>query len=138
MVHSMQEFFLSKKSISNLKRVNKNLVDVVNAAIKQTPIDFCVIEGIRSPKRQRELFDSGKSKTLNSRHLTGHAVDLGAWVNGKLNWEWNYYQAISIVMKQEARDLGIAIEWGGDWETFKDGVHFELPRSIYPDTGCSK
>lgn len=124
-------FKLSGHSLEKLKCVHPDLVSVVKLAIRITPVDFRVLEGLRSQERQDKLFEQGKTKTRNSRHLTGHAVDLGAIVNGKINWSWQYYEQIANAMKTAAHDLKIPIEWGGDWKTFKDGVHFQLPKAGY-------
>ncbi|MEE9351506.1 MAG: M15 family metallopeptidase [Thiotrichaceae bacterium] len=117
---------LSKASIEKLEGVHTDLVRVVVLAIQHTKVDFTVLEGVRSLERQEELFNSGASNTMNSRHLTGHAVDLGAWVGG-IRWDWPLYYKIADAMKLSAVRLGgINVEWGGDWETFKDGPHFQL------------
>ncbi|AEP08879.1 M15 family metallopeptidase [Micavibrio aeruginosavorus] len=123
-------YTLSKRSLDNLKGVHPDLVAVVHRAIQLTPVDFAVIEGLRSVSRQKELVAAGASKTMNSRHLTGHAVDLAAYVNG-IRWDWPLYDAIAVAVKAAAKELGVAIVWGGDWTTFKDGPHFELDRSKY-------
>ncbi len=73
-----------------------------------------------------------KTTTSNSRHLTGHAVDLAAWVDNTVSWEWKYYYQIADAMKQAASELNVSIDWGGDWKSFKDGPHFELTWSKYP------
>lgn len=119
-------FSLSNKSLKNLEGVNKSLVLVVKKAIKITSIDFAVIEGLRTLKRQKELFASGASMTMNSKHLTGHAVDLAAMINGKIRWDWPLYYKIAKAMKDAAGEENIDIIWGGDWKKFKDGPHFEL------------
>ena len=125
-------FKLSAKSRSRLVGVNTNLVAVVELAITLTEVDFTVLEGLRTMERQKQLYALGATRTLNSRHLTGHAVDLGAYVDGQVRWDWPLYYKIADAMTQAADDLGIPIAWGGDWETFKDGPHFELSRSKYP------
>ncbi len=124
-------FKLSNKSQSILFGIHPDLRKVVERAIEITPVDFTVIEGLRTKERQRELVQKGASRTMNSRHLTGHAVDLAAWVNGTISWEWPHYREISSAMKQAAQELNIPIEWGGDWVTFKDGPHFQLPWEQY-------
>lgn len=126
-------FKLSQRSLSRLEGVHPDLVAVVKKAITITPVDFAVTEGLRTKERQRQLVASGASRTMNSRHLTGHAVDLAAIVGGKIRWDWPLYDQISLAMKQAANQLGIKIVWGGDWLTFKDGPHFELSRVAYPD-----
>lgn len=125
-------FKLGKRSIERLQGVRPDLVRVVERAIDLTPVDFTVLEGLRSPERQQTLVASGASHTLNSRHITGHAVDLGAWVDNQVDWSWPLYTKIANAMKAAANELGIAIVWGGDWRTFKDGPHFELDRKYYP------
>lgn len=123
---------LSPRSERNLKGVHPDLVKVVRLAAAISPTRFEVIEGLRTPARQAELVKAGASKTLNSRHLTGHAVDLAALVSGTIRWDWPLYSRLAMEVKEAARDLGVPIEWGGDWRTFKDGPHFQLPRSKYP------
>ena len=125
-------FKLGARSIERLQGVHPDLVRVVHRAITLTPVDFTVLEGLRSPERQKTLVASGASQTLNSRHITGHAVDLGAWVDNQVDWSWPLYTKIANAMKAAANELGISIVWGGDWKTFKDGPHFELDRKVYP------
>lgn len=119
-------FELSKASLSNLRGVKQPLVEVVKIAIKISEVDFGVSEGVRTFERQKQLYDARKSQTMNSRHLTGDAVDLFAWVDGYVNWSFSYYEKIAQSMFKAAEELGVEIEWGGNWKTFKDGVHFQL------------
>ncbi len=125
-------FKLGRRSVERLQGVHPDLVKVVERAIEMSPVDFTVLEGLRSPERQQTLVASGASQTLNSRHITGHAVDLGAWVDNQVDWSWPLYHKIANAMKAAANELGVAIVWGGDWRTFKDGPHFELDRKFYP------
>lgn len=125
-------FNLSRRSLDNLKGVHPDLVRVVKRAIEITPIDFVVTEGLRTRERQKQLVAAGASQTMNSRHITGHAVDLAAWVAGQVRWDWPLYEKLAQAMKQAAKELKVALEWGGDWKTFKDGPHFELSRKVYP------
>ena len=118
---------LGRRSLQRLGGVNNDLVAIVKRAIAISDIDFTVLEGMRTLDRQKKLFASGASTTLNSRHLTGHAVDLGAWVDGTVSWHWPHYHKIADAMKQAAEELGIELEWGGDWKSFPDGPHFQLP-----------
>lgn len=124
-------FNLSNRSRTKLKGVHPDLVAVVELAIKITEIDFRVLEGVRTYERQRMLYEAGASKTMNSRHLTGHAVDLGALMNGKISWDWPLYHKIADAMKKAAEIKGVAIDWGGDWKSFPDGPHFELDWNVY-------
>lgn len=123
---------LSSRSESRLVGVHPDLVAVLRLALRRSPIDFSVLEGLRTPARQRELVAAGASRTLNSRHLTGHAVDLAPYVGGRVRWDWPLYHQLAPVITQAARDLEIPIIWGGDWRTFRDGPHWELPRAHYP------
>lgn len=123
---------LSKKSRDRLAGVHQDLVKVVERAIKITEIDFAVLEGVRSKTRQEHLVKAGASQTMRSRHLTGHAVDLGAYVNGSVRWDWPLYNQLADAMKKAAAEMRVPIEWGGDWTTLKDGPHFQLPWKDYP------
>jgi peptidoglycan L-alanyl-D-glutamate endopeptidase CwlK len=125
-------YTLGDRSKSRLQGVHPDLVKVVERAIQITTVDFTVLEGLRSLERQRVLVASGASQTLNSRHITGHAVDLGAWVDGQVDWSWPLYYKIAAAMKEAANQVGVPIEWGGSWKKFPDGPHFQLPRKEYP------
>lgn len=134
-------FRLSNRSLSRLEGVHPDLVTVVKRAIEITPLDFGISEGVRSVERQRSLFESGASKTMKSRHLTGHAVDLVAYFEGEVSWHIGHYQRIhEEAMDVAANALGINIVWGGDWDddgdyadqTFIDGPHWQLPWRDYP------
>lgn len=124
-------FNLSQRSRDRMKGVHPDLVKVVELAIKNSSVDFIVTEGLRSVERQGQLFAAGASKTMNSRHLTGHAVDLAAIVGTKVRWDWPLYAKLAQAMKNAAAELGVKIVWGGDWKSFKDGPHFELDRRVY-------
>lgn len=121
-------FKLGSTSLARLKGVHPDLVKVVKRAIEITPIDFTVLEGLRTKERQRLLVARGASKTMNSYHITGHAVDIAPLVNGQVTWDWKYYNELAPVIKQAAKELGINITWGGNWKTFKDGPHWQIPR----------
>ena len=125
-------YILSKKSKDRLSGVHPDLVKVVERAIEITEIDFAVLEGVRSKTRQEQLVKAGASQTMRSRHLTGHAVDLGAYVAGSVRWDWPLYHKLAVAVKQAAAELQVPIEWGGDWTTFKDGPHWQLPWKEYP------
>ena len=76
--------------------------------------------------------DEGKSTTLRSRHLTGHAIDLAVIRGGKAIWDIQEYQELALHIKAKAKELEVPIVWGGDWKTFVDAVHYELDRKVYP------
>ena len=122
----------SQRSIDNLKGVHPDLVKVIHKALTITEVDFCVTEGLRTVERQKQLVAAGASQTMNSRHITGHAVDLAAFVGGGIRWDWPLYEKLAKAVKTAAAMEKVAIVWGGDWKTFKDGPHFELDRKAYP------
>ena len=125
-------FRLSERSIRKLEGVHPDLVKVVKRAIDITEVDFAVTEGLRTKKRQEELVKLGASKTMKSRHLTGHAVDLAAVIGSEIRWDWPLYYKIAEAIKKSANELKVPIEWGGDWKSFKDGPHFQLTWKDYP------
>lgn len=121
---------LGPKSLMNLKGVHPDLQRVVERAISISESDFTVLEGLRSLERQKTLLAAGKSKTLHSRHITGHAVDITPF---PISWDWKDYPPIEKAMKQAAKDLGVDLEWGGDWKSFPDAPHWQLSHKAYPN-----
>lgn len=129
---SKPKFRFGVRSLRNLVGVHPALVCVAHRALTISTVDFAITEGLRTNARQQELFAQNKSKTLASRHITGHAVDVAAFVNGKLTWEWKYYEDIAKAFKEAAREMHTNVEWGGDWKSFRDGPHFQLNVADYP------
>jgi len=152
-------FKLGTKSLNELVGVHPDLVVVVKRAIELTVQDFAVHDGIRTLEEQKRLVANGASQTLDSRHITGHAVDLVPVINGKLRWEWEPIYMIADAVRIAARQFGVPIRWGGAWDVaftgsdespedlvldysarrrqagkkaFIDGPHFELPKDKYP------
>lgn len=125
-------FKLGLRSRLNLRGVHPDLVRVVERAIQITAVDFTVIEGVRTPIRQSKLYASGASKTLNSRHITGHAVDVVPYINGRISWRWPDFHPVVAAMKAAAAELDIEITCGADWESFPDGPHHQLSWGKYP------
>lgn len=162
-------FVLGRRSKQRLEKAHPDLAVVVARALQLSCVDFTVLETLRTEKRQRHLIRQGQSWTKNSRHLAkvpkhspelgpiAHAVDLGAWIDGEVNWDWEHYFIIANAMKVAAAELGIRIKWGGSWayldqydtaeQAFKayiarkksegkkpkgDGYHFELCWEAYP------
>jgi peptidoglycan L-alanyl-D-glutamate endopeptidase CwlK len=123
---------LTDRSLKALKGVHPDLVRVVKRAAEISPTPFIVTEGVRTVARQRELFASGASKTMASRHLRGYAIDFVPVVGGKITWKWPAFEPIADAFKKAADELKVSIVWGGDWKTFKDGPHIELDRKVYP------
>jgi peptidoglycan L-alanyl-D-glutamate endopeptidase CwlK len=133
------KFTLSKRSRDNLKHVHPDLVLVCALAIQNTEIDFAVTEGIRTLERQKKLIASGASSLKDpksSRHVPNdeglcHAIDVVAYLDGKVDWSWPLYHKIAEAFKESSKELNIPIEWGGDWKSFPDGPHFQLPKRVY-------
>ena len=123
---------LSQSSLSRLEGVHPDLVRVVKKVAAMSPLDFTVLEGLRTLDRQKQLMAAGATKTMNSRHLTGHAVDLAPMIGGTVRWDWPLYHQLAAVVKDAANAENVPIQWGGDWRTFKDGPHWELPWKQYP------
>lgn len=118
---------------TRMQGVHPDLVWVIRtAANAYSPREFIVTEGVRTLERQKELIAAGASRTMNSRHLTGHAIDLAVKVGKEVRWDWPLYTELGLIVKQVAEGLGVPIVWGGDWKSFRDGPHFELDRSVYP------
>lgn len=155
----MSNFKLGNRSLSELEGVHPDLVSVVKRAIELTLQDFSVHDGIRTLAEQQELVNRGASTTMKSRHITGHAVDLVPYINGKLRWEWEPIHKIADAVRTAAQDLNVPIRWGGAWDrrltdlddspedivadyaarrrragkrVFLDGPHYELPIDVYP------
>lgn len=128
-----QMFSLSDRSKAKLSGVHHDLVRVVELAMTMTREDFMVGEGIRTLERQLELVAAGKSQTMKSRHLTGHAVDLWCLDGGKVVWDMPRYRRLAEIVEKAARAVGVPVEWGGNWKSLRDGPHFQLPRDQYPD-----
>lgn len=132
---------------NRLASCHPDLAKVVRRAAELSTVPFRVGETIRTRERQIQLVATGASTTMNSRHLPSkvdgksRAVDLvafpdldkdGVMDTDELSWVWKYYADIARAMKQAAAELKIPLEWGGDWKTFKDGPHFQLPWKEYP------
>lgn len=108
-------FKLSSRSESRLKGVDPKLVAVVKRAIEISKVDFGVTEGLRTIETQRKYVAAGKSKTMKSKHIEGRAVDLVAFVDGKVSWELNLYDDIADAMAKAAKELGVPLRWGAAW-----------------------
>lgn len=120
------------RSMQRLEKAHPDLERLMLEAAKKCPVDIEISEVLRTKARQVELVKAGASQTMNSRHLTGHAADFYATVGGKVRWDWALYTKAGQHIKATAKRLGIAIVWGGDWKSFKDGPHIELDRRVYP------
>lgn len=139
---------LGTRLLSRLEGVHPDLVRVVKKAAAMSDLDFTVLEGLRTLDRQRKLLAQGASKTMNSRHLTGHAVDLAPLIDGKISWDWPLYHRLAEVMREASLAEKVPIRWGGTWKllsaikgpitakilsrSFPDGPHFEIDPKKYP------
>ena len=108
-------FHLSQRSLDRLAGVKPQLVAVVKRAIEITTVDFGVTEGLRTIETQRRYVETGKSQTMDSKHLTGDAVDLVAYIDGQVSWELNVYDNIADAVKQAAIEQDVAVRWGAAW-----------------------
>ena len=154
----MSAFKLGAKSLKELDGVHPDLIAVVKRAIEITVQDFSVHDGMRTLDEQKKLVENGRSQTMKSRHITGHAVDLVPYINGKLLWEWEPIYKVADAVRTAAKELNTNIRWGGSWDlnftetdespenvvsdyaarrrkagktAFLDGPHFELPSGEY-------
>lgn len=127
-------------SENRLKKLHPDLLKVVRRMQrlnKDSAFGAIITCTVRTLAEQKLLVKKGASKTLNSRHIPGKdgyakAVDFAVTLNGKVRWDWPLYHRLAKLMKEAARLEKIPIIWGGDWKSFKDGPHFELPRNKYP------
>ena len=109
-------FTLSQRSLGRLDGVNKKLHSVVTTAIGLTNVDFGVTCGLRTEKEQEDLVARGASKTMKSKHLTGDAVDVVAYIGGsRISWELNLYDDIADAFKEASVREGVGIRWGASW-----------------------
>jgi hypothetical protein len=108
-------FKLSKRSLGRLEGVKEPLVDVVKRAIEITSIDFGITQGLRDIEEQRLLVSKGASQTMKSKHLTGDAVDVVAYLGPRVSWEISLYDEIASAFKKAATELNVPIRWGGAW-----------------------
>jgi peptidoglycan L-alanyl-D-glutamate endopeptidase CwlK len=127
------KFTFGARSLQKLNGVHPDVVRVAHRALEISELDFIVTCGLRTIKEQAALVKSGASTTMKSRHLTGHAVDLAPiGPKGQVAWDWPLFNKLAAAMKMAAAELKVPLEWGGDWKSFPDGPHFQLPWKDYP------
>ena len=128
-------FRFGKRSEDNLRGVHPDLVRVMRRAIATSPIDFVVIEGLRTVERQRQLVAAGASRTMKSRHIHGFAVDIVPIdpTTKKVSFKWDLYHALIPWVKKAANDEGVALDFGADWTRFPDAPHIQMPHATHPD-----
>ena len=108
-------FTLSQRSLGRLDGVNNKLHSVVTTAIGLTNVDFGVTCGLRTEKEQEDLVARGASQTMKSKHLTGDAVDVVAYIGSRISWELNLYDDIADAFKEASVREGVGIRWGASW-----------------------
>lgn len=144
----MLGYKFSANSEKKLVGVHPDLARVIRRALELSEVDFGISEGLRTTARQKQLVAAGASQTMHSRHLTGHAIDVAAYVGGKVRWDWGLYISIANAVRQASIELGVTVKWGGSWKTlqsmnapitakmlhksFPDGPHFEIDPKVYP------
>lgn len=111
------------RSLPHLEEIHLDLFEVVFLARLISEVPFEITDGKRSIEEQRYYVEQGRSTTMNSKHLTGRAVDV---VPIPVRWDYESFLPIAEAMKEASDMLDIPIVWGGDWVTFKDYPHFEL------------
>ena len=138
-------FSFSARSLHNLQGVHPKLVAVVKRALEISPIDFTVLEGVRSQERQNELWAQGRTKPGSvvtwiqstgthgvQKDGYGHAVDLAPF---PIDWnDHKRFDQLANTMFAAAKELGVTLRWGGNWDMDatihergeSDRPHFEL------------
>lgn len=125
-------FKFSRRSLKRMKGVDECLVKIAKRAITISKIDFGIppYGGVRVVSEQFKLFTEGKSKCdgfrKKSKHQSGRALDVYAYVDGTASWHITHMSQIACAMLQASVDLGYPIKWGGLWVSFLDTPHFEL------------
>lgn len=130
---------LNAVSLKKLQGVHPDLVRVAKRAAEDpASLRFVITCGLRTMSEQKRLVAAGASRTLKSRHLTGHAFDFAVIVGGKIVWAFALYEQQAQVFKRAAAAEGVKIEWGGDWQGFRDGPHIQLPWTVIDNPGFVK
>lgn len=133
---------LSATSRKRLEGIKPILITIIEDAITTSPIDFGIPQdgGLRTANRQNAMYAQGrtdlsKPKITNadgykniSRHQSGEAFDIYAYVNGKASWDIGHLTAIAHHILKVAANYRVQLEWGGDWKSFKDYPHFQIKR----------
>lgn len=120
---------LSRTSERNLKGVDEKLVALVRLAREISPVPFEITEGLRTAERQRYLVRTGKSRTMNSYHLRGKAIDFVAMPKGEVSWELKHYKTVvEKAFKPAAARLKLenVVTYGIYWKSIVDGPHVQI------------
>lgn len=125
-------------SLRNLKDIHPDLRKFADAVLAKATWKLRVTEGRRTIARQKQLVAQKFSKTMKSRHITGHAIDVVPYVDfdrdGKIETSELYrkeaFMQLIPIAKAVSKELGIPIVFGYDWGW--DMPHWELDRRKYP------
>lgn len=128
---SVGGYFFSERSLSHLREVHPDLQKLADCALDKSPIDFAVVDGFRTDEEHKKNLQKGVSWTSRSRHQDGKAIDVAAYVDGKITYDTKHYYAIAGAFYYCSCSLNIPIVSGGEWKV-KDYMHIELDRKFYP------
>ena len=146
-----QKYSFAQSSLDKMKKVHPKLIEVMKAAIENSPYDFRITDGARTAEEQNYLYQQGRTRPgqkvtncdgykAKSNHQIksdgfGHAVDIfpcGVIENGvyrKFTSEEGYdekkLKLIANHILAVAKSKNINIEWGGNWK-MNDTPHFEI------------
>ena len=121
---------LSKSGEQKLSTCNTEIQLIIRKALQISPIDFGVSCGHRTVEQQQIEFKAGRSHldgiNKKSKHnlLPSKGIDLYAYVNGKADYSDKYMGILAGVILSIAKDMGIELEWGGNWKSLKDMPHY--------------
>lgn len=115
------------RNLDSLAPEFKPLAIELIARLVEDGIAVLIVSTRRTPTEQAELIRRGLSWTQNSRHLTGHAIDLAPYevwqLHGPDKLQWNADDPVWARMGEIGERLGL--RWGGRWRQ-RDLGHFEL------------
>lgn len=136
---------LSRNSQNKLSECHEDLQTLMKEAIKDSPYDFGITWGYRSPVKQNELYQQGRTisgnivthvdgyeKKSKHNHLPSLAVDIVCYVAGKITWEPSIYLEVGVHVMEiaellfEQDKITNRISWGGNWKKFRDWPHFQI------------
>ena len=127
-------YTFSKTSLEKLEGIDPSLKEVILESIEKSPIDFGISSGLRTAEEQHVLFNKSLSKcdgyNKKSKHQSGKAIDVYAYVNKKGSWNKTHLAIIAGVILSTAQEFNVPIRWGGTFgsKNFNgwDYPHFEL------------
>jgi peptidoglycan L-alanyl-D-glutamate endopeptidase CwlK len=147
------EWKFGNRSEVKLVDVDADLVAVARLALTYSPVDFGITCGLRTQHEQNQLLATGKTQVRHSRHQDGMAIDVVAYVEGKVTWDLEHYITIADAFAKACKELNVKVRWGGAWshnldehtgteahkayvslrksqgrKPFIDGPHFEIPK----------